>query len=293
MGRKPSPSRSSSISRLTERLLLGIGAAGLGALCGVALLSSRVVSDAVNRFTDSRAKSTAVVALSDMLSIQREIATHQAASIALISPSEATHMASELSYLSATQQSLQEVLLELTPAGTGPVTEGAPPTLPPLLFADNFDLGLSPNWIYLSGNPFVVNDRLTASEPTWLVVGDPSWSNYTIDFWGESSGCGEVENENAVTVRMVDSENLVAFLWTECDTMWLERHGSKWFEVPNSKTKGVGREKAHLIVLVEGARFTAYLGDEKLSSFFSESFPEGMVGLMLGSQTQIDDFTIR
>lgn len=169
----------------------------------------------------------------------------------------------------------------------------SPRPRPPFLLADNFDLGLSQDWIYLSGDPYVAYDRLTADEQSWLVVGDPSWSDYTVDFWGDAGQCEHTEGENAVMVRVVDSENLIAFLWTECDSVWLERHGSEWFEVPNSRSKGVGLGMAHITVRVEGTRFTAYLGDEELSSISSELFPSGVVGLMLGPRTQVDDFTVR
>ncbi len=39
----------------------------------------------------------------------------------------------------------------------------------------------------VSGNPVVVNGTLSADQDTWLLVGDPTWTNYSVEFQGE---CG-------------------------------------------------------------------------------------------------------
>jgi len=280
-------------TRWGRRFLLGIGAAEFCTLCGLALLGSDLVTNMLDSFSDSHAQSTAVSALSGMLSVQQQMATRQAERIESISPRDATQMASELSGLAATQQALQEALIQLSPSPNESTPRATPPPVSPVLFTDNFDAGLSPDWQVRSGTPVVVNDRLTASEPTWLIVGTPSWSDYVVDLWGDASHCWASENENVVAVRVVDFENFIAFRWADCETAWFEVRDGTWSEIPNSRSGGAGYEMVHLRILVEGSKFSAYTGDERLSSFFSNAFPAGMVALRLEAKTQVDDFTIR
>ena len=48
-------------------------------------------------------------------------------------------------------------------------------------FEDDFDDGLSDAWEIVQGNPIVVNGMLSTDQNTWLMVGDPSWKNYSIE----------------------------------------------------------------------------------------------------------------
>ena len=51
-----------------------------------------------------------------------------------------------------------------------------------VIFEDDFEDGLSDNWEIVSGNPIVVNGMLTADQDTWLLVGDQSWKNVSVEF---------------------------------------------------------------------------------------------------------------
>lgn len=171
-----------------------------------------------------------------------------------------------------------------------------PPTLPPQpssLFQDGFNSGLSPSWQIVSGNPMVVNDVLTTDKDTWLAIGDDRWINYTIEFEADAADCWFSWSYNTIGVRVQDTNNMIAWRWSDCESVWYIVENGNWNEVPNSKSGTVGYEMISIVLTVDGGQYTVYADGEKLSSFFDTRFQQGKTALQIAADTKIDDFIVR
>lgn len=162
-----------------------------------------------------------------------------------------------------------------------------------ILFEDNFDSGLSPYWQVATGSPVVVNGMLTADEETWLIVGDPSWTDLVIEFEADAARCWTSRDDyNAVGLHMVDLNNMIAFSWQDCESFWWSVQNGEWDEVPNTKASP-GYEMLRFKVSVKGNQFSVYVGEQLLSSFFSDRYKQGKIGLRLDNKTLIDNFIVK
>lgn len=186
------------------------------------------------------------------------------------------------------------VVVNTLPPEQQPTQTNAPatPTGPTVLFQDNFDTGLSEYWEVLSGSPVVVNGRLTANEPTWLAIGDPSWDDYIIEFDADAAGCWFGSNVDTVAVRFIDINNMIAWRWEDCESYWYIVDSGKDNQVPKSGS-GTGYGMIGLRIIVDGDKFSAFQGDKLLSSFFDRRFPKGRVALKVNKNTLIDNFIIK
>ncbi len=99
---------------------------------------------------------------------------------------------------------------EIIPTESPTYTPPAPPK-PAILFEDDFDDGLSNAWEMVSGNPVVVNGTLSADQDTWLLVGDPTWTNYSVEFQGESVKSHFYYGADIVALRVFDMDNMYAY----------------------------------------------------------------------------------
>jgi hypothetical protein len=109
--------------------------------------------------------------------------------------------------------------IQPSPTMTEPpaATANLPPK-PAVLFEDNFDAGLSPDWEVISGNPIIVNGMLTTAQDTWLLVGDPEWINYSLEFRTDSKNGFFWEGYNAVGIHVLDIDNMYAYKWAEYES---------------------------------------------------------------------------
>lgn len=103
-----------------------------------------------------------------------------------------------------------------------------------LLFQDDFNSGLSPLWQLISGNPFIVNDKLTADRDTWFMVGENTWENYSVEFEADASDCWFSGSYNTIGIRVQDMNNMIAFRWADCESKWYIVDNGNWNEIPNS-----------------------------------------------------------
>ena len=82
-----------------------------------------------------------------------------------------------------------------------------------ILFEGDFEDGLSDAWEVISGNPVVVNGMLTADQNTWVAVGDPTWTDYSVEFRASSKYAYYNWGSNFTAVRMNGIENMYVYEW--------------------------------------------------------------------------------
>jgi len=133
---------------------------------------------------------------------------------------------------------------------------------------------------------------LTTDQDTWMIVGDPSWTDYTIELAADPKNCWMSRNYSAVGFHIVDLNNMAAFGWAGCESYWYVVENGDWKEVPNTEAKP-GGEFPTMKFIVENNQYAAYVNDQKLSSFFNEKFKSGKVALRIDPETLIDNFIIK
>lgn len=176
------------------------------------------------------------------------------------------------------------------PTASPTPTNTSIPTPTPLL-KDDFNAGLAPVWKVRSGNAVVVNEQLTADQQTWLTVEGSSWTDYQIEFEADASDCWLSRVGNVLAVRVVDLDNMIAFMWEDCESAWYVVKDGKWNEVPQSR-HGTGYGLLKLTITAEGNKFTARVGDNRISSFFDNTYLQGSIALRLDAKTVIDNFIV-
>jgi hypothetical protein len=165
-----------------------------------------------------------------------------------------------------------------------------------ILYSDNFDLRLGAEWKTIYGDPFIVNETLTADQETFLLIGDSSWSDYSIELDAHASNCWFGDEGNIVAVRVRDIDNMIAFRWASCESAWYIVEKGVWKEIPNSSksmTFFTDYSWFKLRVTAQGDLFSAYAGSEKVSSFNNSQYQNGGVGLRLDPDTMINNFVVK
>jgi len=184
------------------------------------------------------------------------------------------------------------------PANTAMPTEPPTPapTSPPkpaILFEDNFDDGLSDAWEIVSGNPIVVNGMLSSDQDSWVLIGDPTWTNYSVEFDAESlANYWNQLGFNATAVRVVDMDNMYAYKWVDQESDWYVVENGSWNQIPQSDFR-LGTETYNIRIVVKDDSITLYVDGMNESSFFSSKFPQGRIGLLIAQETLIDNFKVR
>jgi len=172
--------------------------------------------------------------------------------------------------------------------------EPTSPPKPAILFEDDFENGLSDAWEVVSGNPMVVNGMLTTDRDTWLLVGDPSWKNYSVEFVTDSPFGWHKQEMNAVGVRAQGIENMYAYGWgSYIGAGYIEENG-EFTEVPNTKMDFEYDYdiKTQRITVQDGV-VTVYRFGSKIISFVDERFTSGRVAIKITNESTIDDFKIK
>jgi len=164
---------------------------------------------------------------------------------------------------------------------------------PAILFEDNFDDGLSDAWEIVQGNPVVVNGMLSTDQNTWLIVGDPSWKNYSIEFTSTEENYNSFHSGfNAIGVRASNIDNMYAFKWTEAESICSIVRNGEWSEVPQSGFKP-GYSPYIFRIIVKDDKISVFLDDELKASFFNNEYIQGRIALKIYDVTSIDNFKIR
>jgi len=180
-----------------------------------------------------------------------------------------------------------------TPPPSDTPTPSPVPTEPPAVF-DDFANGLNPAWIVVYGKPVVSNERLTASELTLLSVGDPTWTNYQVEFDVQMGRftCGR--DPSFVGVRGSDVDNMLAFTFTPCDSDWNSVINGQWSPIPGTKlgNQGYIDVLVHFIVKVEGNKIVIREQSNILGSIVDTDHVSGNVYLRIKPDTTFDNFKI-
>jgi len=171
------------------------------------------------------------------------------------------------------------------------------PTAPPqpaVLFEDNFENGLSSGWEIVSGNPMIVNGMLTTDQDTWLMVGDPSWKNYSVEFTTDHpmSLYGLGTGFNAIGMRAQDIDNMYAFRWGQYQGEGYIVEGGNWAEIPQSDYDVSNKEINLRFTMVDGT-MTVYENGVKAISFFDTRFANGKIVLKIFPEAVFDNFKIK
>ncbi len=173
-----------------------------------------------------------------------------------------------------------------------PTPEPTSPPKPAILFEDDFESGLLDAWEVVSGNPIVVNGTLSTDQDTWLLVGDPGWENYSIEFRTNSPVGWTAQGFNALGVRAETVDNMYAYKWAEYDSECFILKNGDWVAVPQTDFVP-GREEKTYRFTIEDDLFTVYMNGQKRTSFFDKRYSNGRIALKLFADTFIDDFKVR
>ena len=181
--------------------------------------------------------------------------------------------------------------VEIVPTEAPTLAPTTPPK-PEILFEDDFETGLAKTWEVVSGNPIVVNGMLTADQNTWVVVGDPTWTNYSVEFTASSKYVYYNWGSNFTAVRMNEMDNMYVYEWVVSQSRWHIVENGGWNEVPQSEFRP-GSDFVNYRIVVNGTSITTYIDGVQKSSFFDDRFLQGRVGIMITEETMIDDFKVR
>lgn len=183
-----------------------------------------------------------------------------------------------------------------TPTNTSTVTFTpiAPGTV---LFEDNFDQGLSPNWTVIFGDPIIAQGQLSGNGRTFISVGDVSWKNYEMSI-KVRLGYTKLKPDDPPQVipRFTDPENYIGYklnMWS-WKAVWVEaKNGAEWTPIPNSENYGMKTFEWHTFQMkVEDKKYTVYVDGIKVSQLISDQYPNGGVGFLLDTIILIDDIKV-
>jgi hypothetical protein len=201
--------------------------------------------------------------------------------------------------VAVTEEIPTEVIVPtVLPTNTEIVSTQSPTNTPPImpkpeiLFEDDFETGLSNAWEVVSGNPIVVNGTLSADRDTWLLVGDSTWTNYSVEFQGESGKDHFYDGADIVALRFLDLDNMYAYKWVFVEREWYVVKNGEWNIVPQTYSLKQ-RKVTDFRFEVKGDSIKVYIDGIIESSFFDDKFSQGRIGLFISKDTVIDDFKIK
>jgi len=163
---------------------------------------------------------------------------------------------------------------------------------PVILFEDDFEGGLSDAWEVVSGNPVVVNGMLSSDRDTWVVVGDPAWTNYSVEFDADTFSNWYNWGYNVFGIRIQDIDQMYAYKWTTEQTEWYVIENGDWNVMPQSDQR-LGSGMKNFRIVANGDSITMYVDGVNVYSFYSNKYPQGRVGFLIGAETIIDNFKIK
>ena len=204
----------------------------------------------------------------------------------------------DLSNAAAEAVPTKEIPIEVIPTETevvpteSPTPEPTSPPKPAILFEDDFETALSDAWEIVSGNPIVVNGTLSADRDTWLLVGDPTWTNYSVEFQGESAKDHFYEGADIAALRVFDMDNMYAYKWVFVETEWYVVKNGEWNIVPQTYFLEQRKVK-NFRFEVKANSIKVYVDGLIESSFFNDEFAKGRIGLFLSKNSIIDNFKVR
>lgn len=183
------------------------------------------------------------------------------------------------------------------PTSTQPLLPSPTPSLQPteafipppdgILFFDDFNSGLKSEWEVMSGKPVISNGGLSATEDTWLIVGDPRWQNYIVEFDGVRN-----QAEMYLGVHVHDLGNMAAFQWHFDHSGWYLVEDGDWASVEDTKVFRLGGKTGPAKITVENNQYSATVFGRDVGSFWEATFSMGRVAINLDEWIVIDNFKI-
>jgi len=162
----------------------------------------------------------------------------------------------------------------------------------PILFEDDFEDGLDPAWVILDGDPIISNGRLNANEHTWLAIGLPTWTNYSVEFFGKCSTYEYVQGSPCITgVRAQDKDNMVAVKWSYYDLEWYVVENGNWDNMPDTRYRKVNNNPYDLIITANQNNYNYNVRGEN-KPFSREIYPQGYIVFWLRAGSWIDEFRV-
>ena len=185
-----------------------------------------------------------------------------------------------------------------TPTATRTPTITKTPTRDPLLFADNFDGGLSPDWRVISGQWRVVNGEISTpldhDTASYLLVGEPDWHNYSVELKVYyRARCHWVLG---VLVAAKDTDNAIVWESAPCSgsTLSIRKNGKQSVLVAG----GGVRDGSRLRLDVKDGFYFGYIDGRQVFSVNDDTYGAGLVGFGIGCYVypgctmSVDDFSI-
>jgi len=180
---------------------------------------------------------------------------------------------------------IETVIVVATPTSVPPT----PTPEPSLLFFDDFEDGPDPAWDVTSGEVLVVNGRLTTSGGATLMIGDSSWTDYSVKCENWS---GHYRDYTRILLR-VRGDDQYRFQYNNFGkSYWSIGQDGSWQKVPRSDAGGVGDSEVVVEVFAVGDLLRAYIDGNRVSSFVDGKFPNGRVGITVPPNALIDNFTV-
>ena len=182
----------------------------------------------------------------------------------------------------------------LVPTNTPIPSPTLVPTQPPTFF-DDFENGLNPAWTVVYGKPTISDGQLAAGEETLLSVGDPTWTDYQVEFdvWMGRFTCQDALS-SFLGVRATDIDNMLQLRFHTCETEWSSFINGTQSVIPNTfdGNQGFGETFVHFIVTAEGDRISVHVQSISLNSFIDTDHPSGNIYLRIRNATLYDNFKI-
>ena len=178
------------------------------------------------------------------------------------------------------------------------VTDPYPALLLP--FEDNFDTGLNANWRVVSGNPLIINGRLSAADKKdiYIEIGNNQLKDYTVNFqvfgkdvwdWGGYFSDLEITFNPTLKVNIDTTDGgIIRAFWYGFD-------GNEWAQLQDSSYQGIDNEDA-IQIIASGNSYSLYVNGQVFSSVVYGS--QGSMGSPLkihlyGDNILLDNFSIR
>jgi hypothetical protein len=167
------------------------------------------------------------------------------------------------------------------------------PTISPVLFKDDFDEGLLPEWNVLLGESLYVNGKLTTDSDLIMFTGDETWTDYSVTFEGHCS-YGESVNGSGcyIGVRVLDTNNFIGYLFWRYEGVWFTVVDGIVEKVTGSSYRSVYYNPNHYRITVEGNVFSVYINGNLKGTVINTDYPSGGIGIKLRTKTSIDNLVI-
>jgi len=164
-----------------------------------------------------------------------------------------------------------------------------------VLFQEDFSSGLSPQMSLLSGNVSIVNGELSSAEDgTTIMIGDNSWTNYSVKFLGMPSSCWSSWGKNYIGLHAKDRNNMIALLWQGCEVEWYIVKNGKWNKVVNSweDRPTQGNIMNDITIDVYDGNYIVNINGDYIYQIYDTTYNSGGIIFILEKGTKIDDIKV-